>query len=217
MINLFSNQNLQWRHRLYGNTWIYKPCDYVCLYATHEFRTQMTKSESSLLLASKSTPQKEHATRLKRADAKTSVTAVTYWFSDYIELLQYIYCEICLLHCEILGPLQRYYGCQVRGGWIESQGTREEKRQKQIEETVDAFWTCPETRTASLVQWLLLVSGHQMVFVRKRKAWANERAGRLVGIEAANLNSASALQGWLTQEHERNAELRTTVVKQYTC
>jgi len=151
---------------------------YVCLYATHEVRspqTQMTKSESSLLLASKSTPQKGHATRLKRAGVKPSVTAVTYGFSDCIELLQYIYCEICLLHCKILGPLQRYYGCQVRRGWIVSQGTREEKRQKQIEETVDAFWTCSETRTVSLVQWLLLVSGHQMVLVRKGKAWANER------------------------------------------
>jgi hypothetical protein len=173
------------------------------------------KSESSLLLASKSITQKEdHATRIKRAGVKPSVTAVTYRFSDYIELLQYIYCEICLLHCKILGPLQRYYGCQVRRGWIESQGTREEKRQKRIEGMVDAFWTCPETRTVSLVQWLLLVSGRQMVLLRKRKARANGRAGSLVATAAINLNTASVLQGWLTQEHERNAELRATAVKQ---
>ena len=179
-------------------------------------QSQITKSETSLLLASKSITQKDHAARIKRAGAKSSVTAVTYWFSDYVELLQYIYCEICLLHCKILGPLQRYYGCQVRRGWIESQGTREEKRQKQIEGTVDAFWTCPETRTVSLVQWLLLVSGHQMVLIRKRKAWANGRADRLVATAAINLNIASVLQGWLTQEHERNAELRATSVKQCT-
>jgi hypothetical protein len=180
-------------------------------------QSQIPKSESSLLLASKSIAQKDRATRLKRAGAKPSVTAVTYWFGDYIELLQYIYCEICLLHCKILGPLRRYYGCQVRRGWIESQGTREEKRQKQIEETVDAFWTCPETRTVTLVQWLLIVSGHQMVLVRKRKAWSNGRTGRLVGTAATNLNTASVLQGWLAQKHERNAELKTTAVKQCTC
>jgi len=180
-------------------------------------QSQITKSENLLLLASKSIPQNDHATRLKRAGAEPSVTAVTYWFGDYIELLQYIYCEICLLHCKILGPLRRYYGCEVRRGYIKSQGTGEEKRQKQIEETVDAFWTCPETRTVSLVQWLLLVSGHQMVLVRKRKAWANGQAGRLVGTAATNLNTASVLQAWLTQEHERNAELRTTAIKQYTC
>jgi hypothetical protein len=191
----------------------------VCLYVTHEFsRLRWQKSESSLLLTLKSIPQKEdQATGLKRSGAMPSVTAVTYWFGDYIELLQYLYCDICLLYCTVLGSLQRYYGCQVRRGWTESQGTREEKRQKQIEETVDAFWTCPETWTVSLVQWLLLVSGHQMVLVRKRKAWANGRAGRLVATAATNLNTASVIQGWLTHEHDGNAELRTTVVKQYTC
>lgn len=94
---------------------------------------------------------------------------------------------------------------------------QEKRKDKNRSKKLDAFWTCPETRTASLVQWLLLVSGHQVFFVRNRKAWANERAGRLVGTAATNLNTASVLQEWLTQEHERNAELRITVVKQNTC
>jgi len=108
-----------------------------------------------------------------------------YWTTT-VHLLQDL-----LASLKILGRLQRYYGCQERRGWIESQGTREKTKTDRRNSRcfLDVSWDKNSLIGSVTAACFWAPDGSR----RERKEWANERAGMLVATAATNLNTASEL------------------------